>query len=89
MQLIDADARSRCYSVSHINNTAAPFTVEEKFLAYFEFEKWTARHNGACVYECYGKVLCLPWGDIVESLVAIDFGDLPKRKYIISIIVCT
>jgi hypothetical protein len=81
LQLIDAEARSLFYSVTHINNMAAPFTVEEKFLAYHEFDKWTALHNGACVYECYAKVLDIQWGDIVEALVQIQFHDLPKRKY--------
>lgn len=80
MQLIDADARAHCFSVSHTKNMAAAYTVEEKFLAYHELDKWEALHNGGCVYECYAKTLGISWGDVVDSLVQIEISSLPKRK---------
>lgn len=86
MQLIDANAREQCFSVSHRNSMAAPYTVDEKFLAYHEFDKWEALHNGACVYECYAEVLGISWSDIVDSLVQIEISSLPKRKCLVILV---
>lgn len=65
------------------NSTAVSYVSEDKFLAYYEFDMWIAKHNGACVYECYGEKLGLPWGDIVESLVQVEESDIPKRKHLL------
>jgi hypothetical protein len=60
LQLIDRNARGRCFTVMHKNDMAISYLSEDKFLAYYEFDMWIAKHNGACVYECYGEKLGLP-----------------------------
>jgi hypothetical protein len=83
LQLIDPFARERCFTVVYKNSTVVSYVSEDKFLAYYEFDMWIAKHNGACVYECYGEKLGLPWGDIVESLVQVEESDIPKRKHLL------
>ena len=73
LSLIDDVARDTCMAVDYEPNIdELPFVSDCKFLSYEDINIWDAQHNGACVYECYGECLGIPWSYLCEQLIEYD-----------------
>ena len=64
------------------NHTMKLGEITTDFLPFELCDMFIARHNGACVYECYAERLGLKWEEICEKVL--DFcsrcKDLKKGK---------
>jgi hypothetical protein len=79
--LLDAEARQHCHYLDYKNNSFGSFTGEERFIEYGTHKFFIPMHNGACVYECYGKMLDLSWFQICESIIANDYNHIVNGKF--------